>query len=59
MVMVAGWPIAHHVWAGNRVDATTVQEGRRGSAPRFGFQRVVFVGDRGMVSDENVEALTA
>ena len=26
LVMVAGWPIAHHVWAGNRLDVTTVQE---------------------------------
>ena len=26
MVMVAGWPIAHHVWAGNRIDHSTVQE---------------------------------
>jgi transposase len=24
VVMVAGWPIAHHVWPGNRVDHTTV-----------------------------------
>lgn len=26
LVMVGGWPIAHHVWAGNRLDSTTVQE---------------------------------
>src|SRR5262249_30205660 len=26
VVMVAGWPIAHHVWAGNRLDHTTVME---------------------------------
>jgi hypothetical protein len=25
LVMVAGWPIAHHVWEGNRLDSTTVQ----------------------------------
>src|SRR5712691_8530870 len=24
LVMVAGWPIAHHVWQGNRLDSTTV-----------------------------------
>src|ERR1700704_2459464 len=57
MVMVAGWPIAHHVWAGNRIDSTTVQEVVRDLRTRFSFQRVVFVGDRGMVSDENIEAL--
>jgi transposase len=59
IVMVAGWPIAHHVWAGNRPDHDTVQEVIRDLHQRFGFQRVVFVGDRGMVTDENVEALTA
>lgn len=26
LVMVNGWPIAHHVWEGNRVDQSTVQE---------------------------------
>ncbi len=57
MVLVAGWPIAHHVWAGNRIDSTTVQEVVRDLRTRFAFQRVVFVGDRGMVSDENIEAL--
>ena len=57
MVMVAGWPIAHHVWAGNRIDATTVQEVVRDLRTRFAFGRVVFVGDRGMVSDDNIEAL--
>ena len=29
VVMVAGWPIAHHVWAGNRVDHSTVPEAIR------------------------------
>jgi transposase len=57
MVMVAGWPIGHHVWAGNRIDSTTVQEVVRDLRTRFSFQRVVFVGDRGMVSDENIAAL--
>jgi transposase len=57
MVMVAGWPIAHHVWAGNRIDATTVQEVVADLRTRFAFGRVVFVGDRGMVSDDNIDAL--
>ncbi len=58
VVMVAGWPIAHHVWAGNRVDHSTVQEVIRDLHQRFGFARLVFVGDRGMVTDENITALT-
>jgi transposase len=58
VVMVAGWPIAHHVWAGNRIDHATVQEVIRDLQKRFAFSRLVFVGDRGMVTDENIEALT-
>jgi transposase len=58
VVMVAGWPIAHHVWAGNRVDHSTVQEVIRDLRQRFAFGRLVFVGDRGMVTDENIEAIT-
>src|SRR3954452_9090981 len=57
VVMVAGWPIAHHVWEGNRVDHSTVQEVIRDLRKRFEFGRVVFVGDRGMVTDENIESI--
>jgi transposase len=58
VVMVAGWPIAHHVWAGNRIDHSTVQEVIADLQERFAFGRIVFVGDRGMVTDENIEAIT-
>jgi transposase len=57
LVMVAGWPIAHHVWEGNRVDATTVEEAVADLMRRFSFGRIVFVGDRGMVSADNLAAL--
>jgi transposase len=56
VVMVAGWPIAHHVWEGNRIDHSTVQEVISDLRTRFAFGRVVFVGDRGMVTDENIES---
>lgn len=59
VVMVAGWPIAHHVWAGNEVDHETVQRAVRDLHRRFGFHRLVFVGDRGMVTRDNLEAITA
>ena len=59
VVMVAGWPIAHHVWEGNEVDHQTVQRAIRDLHQRFGFSRLVFVGDRGMVTNENLEAITA
>ena len=59
VVMVAGWPIAHHVWSGNEVDHETVQKAIRDLHQRFGFNRLVFVGDRGMVTNDNLEAITA
>ncbi len=58
VVMVAGWPIAHHVWAGNRIDHSTVQEVINDLRRRFAFGRLVFVGDRGMVTEANLAAIT-
>jgi transposase len=57
VVMMEGWPIAHHVFAGNRLDQTTVGEVVQDLRQRFGLGRVVFVGDRGMVTLKNVEHL--
>ena len=54
VVMVAGWPIARHVWAGNELDHGTVQRTIRDLHQRFDFNRLVFVGDRGMVTDANI-----
>jgi transposase len=57
VVMIAGWPIAHHVWAGNTRDSTTVKEVIDDLAKRFSFRRIIFVGDRGMVTESNLEKL--
>lgn len=57
VVMMESWPIAHHVFAGNRLDQTTVGEVVEDLHQRFGLRRVVFVGDRGMVTLKNVEQL--
>lgn len=57
VVMVAGWPIVHHVWEGNRLDESTVREVIEDLQGRFDFERVVFVGDRGMVSEKNAQWL--
>jgi transposase len=54
-VMVDGWPIAHHVFAGNWRDSTTVPAVLKDIGERFGLRRVVFVGDRGMVTTDNVQ----
>jgi transposase len=57
VVMVAGWPIAHHVWAGNTRDSKTVAEVVHDLCKRFQFRQVVFVGDRGMVTEKNLHVL--
>jgi transposase len=57
VVMVAGWPIAHHVWAGNTRDSQTVAAVVKDLTQRFQFRRVVFVGDRGMVTEKNLDVL--
>jgi transposase len=57
VVMMDGWPIAHHVFAGNRLDQTTVLEVVQDLNQRFALNRVVFVGDRGMMTMGNVEQL--
>ena len=57
LVMIEGWPIAHHVFHGNLRDSTTVEEVFQDLEARFGLRRVVFVGDRGMVTSENLERL--
>ena len=52
VVMIDGWPIAHHVFEGNRRDSATVQSVLKDLEERFGLRRVIFVGDRGMVTAE-------
>ncbi|HEX8895109.1 MAG TPA: IS1634 family transposase [Terriglobales bacterium] len=59
LVMIEGWPIAHHVFAGNLRDSSTVAEVLQDLQGRFGLRRVVFVGDRGMVTAGNLEGLRA
>lgn len=57
LVMIDGWPIAHHVFEGNKRDSTTVEGVLKDIQERFGLRRVVFVGDRGMVTSDNIELL--
>jgi hypothetical protein len=58
-VMVEGWPIAHHVVAGNWHEAATVPAVRRDLEARLGLRRVIFVGDRGRVTCANLERVRA
>lgn len=59
VVMVDGWPIAHHVFQGKWRDSTTVPQVLDDLQQRFGLRRMVFVGDRGMVTTDNLERLRA
>jgi len=59
VVMVDGWPITHHVFRGNMRDAKTVKQVLEDLEQRFGLRRVVFVGDRGMVTSDNITLLRA
>jgi len=57
MVMVGGFPIAGHVFRGNVADKTTVQDVVQDIERRFGIQHIIFVADKGMVSQHNLLAL--
>jgi len=57
LVMIDGWPIAHHVFHGNLRDSTSVEKVLQDLQSRFGQRRVVFVGDRGMVTSGNLDRL--
>jgi hypothetical protein len=52
-----GWPVAHHVFTGNRLDQTTVREVVRDANQCFQPQHVALVGDRVMVKLANLEEL--
>ena len=53
-----GIPIAHHVFAGNTADVSTLPGVLDDLAARFGVGRVCVVADRGLISADNVEELT-
>jgi transposase len=50
-------PLAFEVFAGNRTDVTTVEEIFKVMEATYGRARRVWVMDRGMVSEENIETL--
>jgi transposase len=57
VVLVQGWPLAHHVFAGNQQDAKTVPAVLGDLQQRFRIRRLIFVGDRGMTTSPNLEVL--
>jgi transposase len=59
VVMVNGWPIAHHVFPGNTTDKQTLTSVVEDIEGRFGLRRVLVVGDCGLVSPDNLAFLCA
>jgi len=57
LVMINGWPIAHQVFEGGLRDSATVEMLLKDLQERFGLGRVIFVGDRGMVTIQNLAML--
>ena len=53
-----GCPVSVQVHAGNSADPSTLQSAVERVKERFGIKRVVFVGDRGMITEARVKALT-
>jgi transposase len=52
-----GIPIAHHVFAGNTADVTTLPGVMEDLQVRFGVGRIALVADRGLISEANLEAV--
>jgi len=57
VVTPEGLPIAYEVFAGNRADVTTVQEIVEQMEDKYGQAQRIWVMDRGMVSEENLDWL--
>lgn len=52
-----GIPIAHHVFAGNTADVSTLPEVLADLQGRFGVGPICVVADRGLISEANVEVV--
>ena len=52
-----GIPIAHHVFEGNTVDKSTLSKVLNDLEKRFGIKNVIFVGDRGLLTNSNIDTV--
>jgi len=55
VVTTEGFPLGYEVFAGNRHDSTTVQEIVAALEAKYGRAQRVWVFDRGMITEENLE----
>jgi len=58
VVMANGFPIAHHVFEGNKAEKTTLRDVLTDVDRRFGLGHVLVVADRGLVSPDNLDYLS-
>ena len=57
IVNVEGFPFSYEVFDGNRADVTTLEAVLRSVERKYGRARRIWVFDRGIVSEENLQAL--
>jgi len=57
VVSKCGMPIGYEVFAGNRADVTTLKEIVETMEKRYGKADRIWVGDRGMMSEDNIKFL--
>jgi transposase len=57
ILLCNGMPIGHEVFEGSRVDKKTVKEISEKISNQFKISRCIFVGDRGLISSENLKEL--
>jgi len=57
VVSKCGMPLGHEIFAGNRHDSTTVEEMVETMESRYGKADRIWIMDRGMVSQDNIELL--
>ena len=57
VVTPEGLPISYEVFAGNRADVTTLEQIVTLMEDKYGQARLIWVLDRGMISEENIEFL--
>jgi hypothetical protein len=59
LVTADGIPIAHHVFAGNTADVSTLPGVMEDLRQRFGVGRIALVADRGLISEDNLALVAA
>jgi hypothetical protein len=57
MCNAAGCPVGVEVYAGNTKDETTVIDKVHEIKVRYGIEKIIFVGDRGMITQSTIESL--